>query len=117
MNSKLNILRHTIFTSLFPVCIFYSGFGHAGADTYCEPSTILQTNEYTACNNLPALTPANDNQTNLLLLLRDLNLVSISTTAEKRSLWDTNYSDVPFETKQLTSSAQNRSSNARTSVR
>ncbi|MEG2693616.1 MAG: hypothetical protein RR966_03670 [Acinetobacter sp.] len=113
MNSKLNILRHTIFTSLFPVCIFYSSFGHAGADIYCEPSTILQNNEYTACNNLPALTPANDNQTNLLLLLSDLNLVSISTTTEKRSLWDTNYSDVPFETKQLTSSAQNKSSNAR----
>ena len=96
MNAKLNILRHTIFTSLFPVCIFYSNFGYAGADTSCEPSTVLQNNEYTACNNLPALTPANDNQTNLLLLLRDLNLVRISTTAEKRSLWDTNYSDAYY---------------------
>lgn len=113
MNSKINILRNTFLTPLVPAVILYSSFAYAGGDTYCEPSTLLQTNEYTACNNLPALTPANDNQTNLLLLLSDLNLVSISTTTEKSTLWDTNYSDVPFETKQLTSSAKNKSPNAR----
>lgn len=66
MSSQQKILRSALFTSCIPFGIFFSAQSHAGMDVYCEPSTEIQTNAYTACNALPALTPANDNQTNML---------------------------------------------------
>lgn len=99
---------------LLSASLFFSSISFAGADVSCYPTTDMQHNAYTACDNLPALTPANDNQTNMLLLLSDLGLAKLKfDTAEKSSLWETQYSVVPFETKSLTYAAANKAPNAR----
>lgn len=97
----------------FPIALIYSTHAFSGADTYCEPSTQIQNSEYTACNALPALTPANDNQVNILLLLSDLGLAKLKFGTDSESLWYTSTSTVPFETKSLTATAVNLTKNAR----
>ncbi|MGA8882898.1 MAG: hypothetical protein WB445_04660 [Acinetobacter sp.] len=113
MNYNFPQLQKTAGLSLLPLSIFYSAHSFAGADVYCTPSTELQGNAYTACDNLPALTPANDNQTNMLLLLSDLGLASVSIPNSQNTLWMTSYSIVPFETKAITASSKNKAASAR----
>lgn len=113
MSSQQKILRSALFTSCIPFGIFFSAQSHAGMDVYCEPSTEIQTNAYTACNELPALTPANDNQTNMLLLLSDLGIAKFNIQEEKSTLWTTTYSKVPFEVSSLLVNSRNKLPNAR----
>lgn len=113
MSSQKKILRSALFTSFIPFGIFFSAHSHAGMDVYCEPSTEIQTTAYTACNELPALTPANDNQTNMLLLLSDLGIAKFNIQEEKSTLWTTSYSKVPFEVSSLLVNSHNKLPNAR----
>ncbi|WP_171406407.1 hypothetical protein [Acinetobacter cumulans] len=105
--------KTSLFISTFPFALMYSTHAFSGVDIYCETSAQIQNNEYTACNALPALTPANDNQVNMLLLLSDLGLAKLKFATDTETLWYTSSSTVPFETKALTASAVNLAKNAR----
>ncbi|MCW8039314.1 hypothetical protein OKC24_09120 [Acinetobacter sp. BIT-DXN8] len=98
---------------LLPLNFGFSATSFAGIDVSCYPSTNIQTNAYTACDNLPALTPANDNQTNILLLLSDMGLAKLNFNQPNSPLWETEYSNVPFAAKTLFESATNKRPNAR----
>lgn len=106
-------LKPLFYLAILPTIFICSSQIHAGVDTRCSPTTDIQTNTYTACDNLPALTPANDNQTNMLLLLSDLGLAKINIPQTKASLWETEYSTVPFEAKMITQHVKNGALNAR----
>lgn len=113
MNTSLKLFNQALFFSFIPFSIFYNTASQAGVDNYCEPSTKVQSNQYTACQSLPALTPANDNQVNMLLLLSDLGLANINIAETKSTLWMTSYSKVPFEASSMLSVSANKSPNAR----
>ena len=106
-------LRKIIFITFFPVSLTYSMPSFSGFDTSCYPTADLQSNAYTACDNLPTLTPANDNQTNMLLLLSDMGLAKLNFNHPTHALWETEYSNVPFAAKALLKSASNQQPNAR----
>lgn len=113
MSYQKKFIHSALFTSSIPFVIFFSMQSHAGMDIYCEPSTLIQTNAYTACDELPALTPANDNQTNMLLLLSDLGIAKFNIHEDKSTLWRTSYSKVPFEVSSIMSTSSNKLPNAR----
>ncbi|WP_312158586.1 hypothetical protein [Acinetobacter sp.] len=113
MNSSLKLFNQALFCSFIPFALFYHIPAQAGVDNYCEPSTTIQTNAYTSCNSLPALTPANDNQVNMLLLLSDLGLAKTNIEETKSTLWMTTYSKVPFEASNMLSASSNKTPNAR----
>lgn len=113
MKTSLKLFNQALFFSFIPFSIFYNTSSQAGVDNYCEPSTAVQSNHYTACQSLPALTPANDNQVNMLLLLSDLGLAKINIAETKSTLWRTLYSKVPFETSSMLSVSTNKTANVR----
>jgi hypothetical protein len=43
----------------------------ASGDYGCDPRWSLKRRDYAPCNNVPFLSPANDNRVNLVLLLAD----------------------------------------------
>ena len=113
MKMPSQFFKKSIFISLFPISLVYSTHSFSGFDVSCYPSTNIQTNAYTACDNLPALTPANDNQTNMLLLLSDMGLAKLNFNQPNNPLWETEYSNVPFAAKTLFESVTNKRPNAR----
>lgn len=113
MKMPSQFFKKSIFISLFPISLAYSTHSFSGFDVSCYPSTNIQTNAYKACDNLPALTPANDNQTNMLLLLSDMGLAKLNFNQPNSPLWETEYSNVPFAAKTLLESATNKRPNAR----
>ena len=113
MKMPSQFFKKSIFISLFPITLAYSTHSFSGFDVSCYPSTNIQTNAYTACDNLPALTPANDNQTNMLLLLSDMGLAKLNFNQPNSPLWETEYSNVPFAAKTLFESVTNKRPNAR----
>src|ERR1700744_5648603 len=48
-----------------------AGVAHASGDFTCTPAWKLDKTQYTDCDNLPFLSPANDSRVNLTLLLVD----------------------------------------------
>ena len=113
MKMPSQFFKKSIFISLFPITLAYSTHSFSGFDVSCYPSTNIQTNAYTACDNLPALTPANDNQTNMLLLLSDMGLAKLNFNQPNNPLWETEYSNVPFAAKTLFGGVTNKRPNAR----
>ena len=80
----------------------------AGGDVSCYATTDIQSNEYTACDALPILSPANDNQVNMLLMLNDLGLAQLKYRDHSTELWQTTYSIVPFETRPFILDSSNK---------
>lgn len=84
---------HAVLLSIFILLPIYS---HASFDTYCTPTWSVELQSYNRCSNLPILSPANDNQTNMRLLLADRHLVKIASPKQPAVNWADNYGAVPF---------------------
>ncbi|KXZ69237.1 hypothetical protein AVENLUH5627_01670 [Acinetobacter venetianus] len=97
MNLHKNLISKAIIYSCFSFIAYHSHIAYAGADITCEPDFAMNSNEYQSCSNLPILYPANDNQTNMLLLLSDSGLATIAPLSADLNLWDAFYGSVPFE--------------------
>lgn len=83
------IIKKTLVMSTVPLFLYCSPMTHAGGgEVECSPNSSILNNQYDSCNNLPILDPANDNQTNMLLLLSDLGLATIKTIPPETNVWD-----------------------------
>lgn len=69
---------------------------YASFDTYCSLNWSAQMRHYDICSNLPVLNPANDNETNMRLLLADKQLAKIAVPTPTPS-WTEQYGTVPFD--------------------
>lgn len=110
--NQSKLLKSILFSSL-PVLFSYAPTAYAGVETYCQPSFTISSNRYDACSQLPILDPANDNQTNMLLLLSDLGLADLGTIQADKNMWDAVYGTVPFDASTLLSISQNKIANHR----
>ena len=70
---------------------------HASFDSGCSPTLTLGNQHYDACSNLPILDPANDNETNMHLLLLDMGLAQLEPPRQDSKVWDAIYGVVPFD--------------------
>ena len=86
---------------------------YAGMEVACSPHYDLASHQYTACSNLPALSPANDSQVNTALLLSDLGLAKIQPLKADTNLWSSIYGTVPFEASALLAATENKVNNQR----
>lgn len=109
-----SIIKKSLLISTLPLFLYYSPMIHAGGgDIQCSPHSTILNNQYDACNNLPILDPANDNQTNILLLLSDLGLAHIKNIQADTNVWDANEGTVPFSIGAFTAQAENKIPNQR----
>lgn len=92
---------------------FLAPQAYASFDTDCVPDWSIQLQSYNRCSNLPILIPANDNQTNMQLLLADKQLAKISQPEPKPMQWLDSYGSVPFEASQFKYSLSNKVPSAR----
>lgn len=113
MKSKKSCLSLALFGSILPL-FFYATNTHAGFEPICNPDFAMQGKVYSACSNLPVLLPANDNHSNMILLLSDLGLANIKTYQGDQNLWDSTYATVPFDDSTLVRMAENKIGNHRT---
>ncbi|MEG0487167.1 MAG: hypothetical protein RR575_04435, partial [Acinetobacter sp.] len=113
MKSKKSFLYTVLFGSVLPL-FSYSTTAYAGVEDICNPDFSMQGKVYSDCSNLPVLLPANDNHSNMILLLSDFGLANIEPYQGDQNLWDSTYGTVPFDSTTLTSMAKNRISNHRT---
>lgn len=90
-----SIIKFLALTSL-PL-FFYNQQAQAGSDPVCAPVIGSLNNTYDNCNNFPILTPSNDNETNIALLLSDLGLAKIKFADADSKLWTAVYGPTPFE--------------------
>lgn len=86
---------------------------HASFDTYCTPTLTLGNQHYDACSNLPILDPANDNETNMYLLLLDMGLASVAAPKPDQKIWTAEYGTVPFDFEILREAISNKAPNKR----
>ena len=96
MKATFFSIPNAIFCSLIPFFL-HSQNAIAGFEEACEPDFYLDGSTYNKCSNLPVLVPANDNQTNMLLLLGDLGLATVKYPTADQNLWTSNYGHTPFE--------------------
>ena len=113
MISKKSFLYTVLFSSALPL-FSYSSATHAGVEDICNPDFSMQGKVYSDCSNLPVFVPANDNHSNMILLLSDLGLAKIKPYQGDLNLWDSTYATVPFDSTTLTSMAENKITNNRT---
>ena len=111
-SNQSNFLKSILLSSL-PVVFSYAPTAHAGVENYCQPSFVISSNRYDACSQLPILDPANDNQSNMLLLLSDLGLADLGTIQADKNMWDAVYGTVPFDASTLLSMSHNKIANHR----
>lgn len=108
------IIKKTLLMSTVPLFLYCSPMTHAGGgEVECSPNSNILNNEYDSCNNLPILDPANDNQTNMLLLLSDLGLAAIKTIPPETNVWDAVEGTSPFGVGAFLSQATNKIPNQR----
>ncbi len=79
---------------------------YASSDSYCSLSWSAQMSVYDSCRNLPIFIPANDIETNMLLLLADMQLAKIRTPQSLPS-WTEEYGPVPFALNELKEAISN----------
>ena len=114
MNQNKKTIIRTLFLSTLTMACYQTQNAHAGYEEYCEPIFNLNDNQYQKCNNLPVLIPSNDNQTNMHLMLSDLDLATIKPSAPiTDSLWDVSRTKVPFDAFNLSSVVENKIPNQR----
>ena len=106
------IFKSIVYSSLSLV-IYYSPITYAGVEQFCEPNLAINDKNLNGCSNLPVLYPANDSQTNMTLLLSDLELATIKPMTADANLWDAVYGTVPFDAANLSSLTQNKLPNQR----
>ncbi len=106
------IFKSIVYSSLSLV-ICYSPITYAGVEQFCEPNLAINDKNLNGCSNLPVLYPANDSQTNMTLLLSDLELATIKPMTADANLWDAVYGTVPFDAANLSSLTQNKLPNQR----
>ena len=70
---------------------------YASFDSDCGPNWSVDLQSYNRCSNLPILSPANDNQTNMQLFLADKSLAKITAPKLPPMTWYQDYGSVPFE--------------------
>lgn len=79
---------------------------YASSDNYCLLSWSAQMKVYDSCSNLPIFSPANDSETNMRLLLADMQLAKIRTPQSLPS-WTEEYGPVPFALNELKEAISN----------
>lgn len=92
----LNISLHLNKALLTGAFLLLPITSYASFDTYCSLNWSAQIQHYDACSNLPMLNPANDNETNMRLLLADKQLAKIAVPTPMPS-WTEEYGAVPFD--------------------
>lgn len=85
----------------------------ASFDTYCSPTLTLGNQHYDACSNLPILDPANDNETNMHLLLLDMGLAELAAPKPDQKIWGAEFGTVPFDFEALRDAISNKIPNKR----
>ncbi len=80
---------------------------HASFDSACQPDWSVELHSYNRCSNLPILSPANDNQINMQLLLADKLLAKIEAPKPQAMQWFDSYGSVPFEASEFKYSLSN----------
>ncbi|WP_373683878.1 hypothetical protein [Acinetobacter sp. YH12069] len=116
MSYQQQFIRSSFLTLCIPFTLLFGLPSNAGVDMSCEPSTQVDGHRYNSCDNLPVLSPANDNRTNILLLLSDMGLAKINIEESNSTLWMTNYSKVPFEFSNIIDHSTNKLPNARSQI-
>ena len=100
---KNKTLQYAFLVGL-PLVVYPTSSFAGAAEEVASPTFDLNNNQYRILN-LPILYPANDNRTNMMLLLSDKGLASIKAfEVDKMSLWDTSSGIVPFYPTDLNSS-------------
>ena len=92
----------------------FASHSYASFDTECGPNWSIDLQSYNRCSNLPILSPANDNQTNMQLLLADKSLAKITTPKLPPMAWYEDYGSVPFEAAVFKDSLSNITPTSRT---
>lgn len=85
----------------------------ASFDSYCSPTLTLGNQHYDACSNLPILDPANDNETNMHLLLLDMGLAELAAPKPDQKIWGAEFGTVPFDFEALRDAISNKIPNKR----
>lgn len=109
---KNKTLQYVFLVGL-PLVVHPTSSFAGAAEEIASPTFDLNNNQYRILN-LPILYPANDNRTNMMLLLSDKGLASIKAfEVDKMSLWDTSSGLVPFYPTELTQASENKIPNKR----
>lgn len=74
---------------------------HASSDDSCSPSFSMLKKSYDACSNLPFLSPGNDSQINLRLLLANNDSLPITPNPLTKDDRAEGYGEVPFANDRL----------------
>ena len=106
------MIKHIPHQFIFLGCVFLgvgllSPQAHASFDSACQPDWSVELQSYNRCSNLPILSPANDNQTNMQLLLADKLLAKIEAPKLESMQWFDSYGSVPFESSEFKYSLSN----------
>lgn len=96
MNKRSAILMQLYAALLLALLFLCPVSSYASFDTDCSPTWSIELQSYNYCSNLPLLSPANDNETNMRLLLADMQLAKIATPTPAPS-WVEPYGAVPFD--------------------
>lgn len=100
--------------SLFSLALNLSIAAHASSDEGCfSPSIQIHTNSYDACRNLPILDPANDNKTNMYLMLADMGFAQVKPIINNEKIWVSEYGTVPFDVATFTGQISSTTPNQR----
>lgn len=100
--------------SLFSLALNLSIAAHASSDEGCfSPSIQINTNSYDACRNLPILDPANDNKTNMYLMLADMGFAQVKPIINNEKIWVSEYGTVPFDVATFTGQISSTTPNQR----
>ena len=113
------MIKHIPYHFIFSGCAFlgaglFASQTHASFDSACQPDWSVELQSYNRCSNLPILSPANDNQINMQLLLADKLLAKIEAPKPKAMQWFDSYGSVPFEASEFKYSLSNLSPSGRT---
>ncbi|MHA3097694.1 hypothetical protein [Acinetobacter brisouii] len=100
--------------TLLSLTATFSISAYASFDEGCfSPSIQINSNSYDSCRNLPILDPANDNKTNMYLMLSDMGFAQIKPILNKEKIWDSEYGTVPFDVETFTGQISSTISNQR----
>ncbi|MGC5703841.1 outer membrane assembly lipoprotein YfiO [Pseudomonas sp. NFXW11] len=78
-----------------------AGQAQASTDDSCVPAWKLYSNQLSYCNNLPFLSPSNDNRVNLRLLMADQGSLPLTLQALSEYELSLGYGPVPFRAYRL----------------
>ncbi|MHA3115189.1 hypothetical protein ACX1N0_03455 [Acinetobacter sp. ANC 4635] len=103
MDYNMGLSKHFFPLTFLSLATSLSFSTHASSDEGCfSPSIQINSNSYNTCSNLPVLDPANDNKTNMYLMLIDMGFAKANPITNTDKIWLAEYGIVPFDTETFT---------------